>query len=394
MSFVAINRLIEERAAANQGYRRALKRSGKPLLSHARTLTDEQLLDKLRRVGIELSEASFAEVAEHAMSAEEIAKTAITADVQERFETPADEDWVWLALTILWERWYPEWPNLEQLDDRMQAGYALSGSDPVGTCEQWFEAWKDFLILYDMGSFKSIDDFDGAFGGTQFVSNWVGDLDMELANAAVEDPRWHERRLQFASEFLRRFPNEPDLTRENIRRALAEATFGLGDHAGGDELYRQWLKDDPRWGWGWIGWSDAHSGLGEDTARDPRRAEELLKQGLAVPGIRDREDLLERLALLCSDQGRDEEAATLQAESRAVRRSVTRTGNRTLSVKTALDVGEEGLPLDQLPNLAAELRREHERILGAAMPARVKIGRNAPCPCGSGKKYKKCCGGS
>jgi len=27
------------------------------------------------------------------------------------------------------------------------------------------------------------------------------------------------------------------------------------------------------------------------------------------------------------------------------------------------------------------------------MPAKSeKIGRNAPCPCGSGKKYKKCCG--
>ncbi|HHW23437.1 MAG TPA: hypothetical protein GXX26_11250 [Clostridiaceae bacterium] len=22
----------------------------------------------------------------------------------------------------------------------------------------------------------------------------------------------------------------------------------------------------------------------------------------------------------------------------------------------------------------------------------MKIGRNEPCPCGSGKKYKKCCG--
>ena len=22
-----------------------------------------------------------------------------------------------------------------------------------------------------------------------------------------------------------------------------------------------------------------------------------------------------------------------------------------------------------------------------------KVGRNEPCPCGSGKKYKKCCGG-
>jgi uncharacterized protein YecA (UPF0149 family) len=23
---------------------------------------------------------------------------------------------------------------------------------------------------------------------------------------------------------------------------------------------------------------------------------------------------------------------------------------------------------------------------------RIKVGRNEPCPCGSGKKYKKCCG--
>ncbi len=30
--------------------------------------------------------------------------------------------------------------------------------------------------------------------------------------------------------------------------------------------------------------------------------------------------------------------------------------------------------------------------LGQAPPARPNIGRNAPCPCGSGKKFKKCCG--
>ena len=30
---------------------------------------------------------------------------------------------------------------------------------------------------------------------------------------------------------------------------------------------------------------------------------------------------------------------------------------------------------------------------GAARPGRTgKVGRNDPCPCGSGKKYKKCCG--
>jgi uncharacterized protein YecA (UPF0149 family) len=50
------------------------------------------------------------------------------------------------------------------------------------------------------------------------------------------------------------------------------------------------------------------------------------------------------------------------------------------------------------------LRRRHESILGAcveqlnlmrlaALKAErpPKIGRNDPCPCGSGEKYKKCC---
>jgi len=34
-----------------------------------------------------------------------------------------------------------------------------------------------------------------------------------------------------------------------------------------------------------------------------------------------------------------------------------------------------------------------EKLLNQPKPVRsVKIGRNDPCPCGSGKKYKKCCG--
>jgi len=49
----------------------------------------------------------------------------------------------------------------------------------------------------------------------------------------------------------------------------------------------------------------------------------------------------------------------------------------------------------------AQLNREQEMVLshgdGSAQPATTvregrKIGRNEPCPCGSGKKYKKCCG--
>ncbi len=39
----------------------------------------------------------------------------------------------------------------------------------------------------------------------------------------------------------------------------------------------------------------------------------------------------------------------------------------------------------------AELAREGKRIKGPVMLP-PKVGRNGACPCGSGRKFKKCCG--
>ncbi|MCY3986028.1 MAG: SEC-C metal-binding domain-containing protein [Candidatus Dadabacteria bacterium] len=33
-----------------------------------------------------------------------------------------------------------------------------------------------------------------------------------------------------------------------------------------------------------------------------------------------------------------------------------------------------------------------ERVKAPVRRTQKKVGRNSPCPCGSGKKYKKCCG--
>jgi len=49
-----------------------------------------------------------------------------------------------------------------------------------------------------------------------------------------------------------------------------------------------------------------------------------------------------------------------------------------------------------LMNAYEYFRKEREGDLGDRAhkrPNTSKIGRNDPCPCGSGKKYKKCCGG-
>ena len=47
-------------------------------------------------------------------------------------------------------------------------------------------------------------------------------------------------------------------------------------------------------------------------------------------------------------------------------------------------------------NIRTDILRQLEEIVGpaksASAPAKKKVGRNDPCPSGSGKKYKNCCG--
>ena len=51
------------------------------------------------------------------------------------------------------------------------------------------------------------------------------------------------------------------------------------------------------------------------------------------------------------------------------------------------------------PNMIVQFMGEMSESLGVYIPELVKvpisrkkkIGRNQPCPCGSGRKYKKCC---
>ena len=51
--------------------------------------------------------------------------------------------------------------------------------------------------------------------------------------------------------------------------------------------------------------------------------------------------------------------------------------------------------VEMLTRFGHQLDAERRSALdGPDNTAAVKVGRNAPCPCGSGKKYKKCCGRS
>jgi uncharacterized protein YchJ len=150
------------------------------------------------------------------------------------------------------------------------------------------------------------------------------------------------------------------------------------------------LAADPCWGWGWIGWSDCYR-FTRTERQDLNRCEQILREGFSIANVRDRADIADRLADVCEEQGRAEEVKEFrrQAERSAATVEVSRTvssAGKILRQKTQVNLGGAGVPLSELSNVADSLR-------GTSMPAtRQKVGRNEPCPCGSGKKFKKCCG--
>jgi tetratricopeptide (TPR) repeat protein len=387
LSWVAMERIYEREVLPDAKLRK--QAGARPLRANAKRLTDGELLAKLRSFGIEIDRAWLEQRCQRALSAEEIAGPLMDQSKSCGLES----DWIWICVATLWRRWFPDQPSFEELDDKMQAGYELLKTNgAVAACRPWLEAWDDGLHLLDKADIESIEEFDEQFRGTQSLFNWIQDLESELWNAGLEDRQFLSARIALCEEGLRRFPSDDDLLIENRRRALAESYYELGDSGKAESLYREWLDADPCWGWGWIGWSDCYR-FTRTERKDLQRTEQILREGFSVADVRDRADLADRLADVCEEQGRDAEGSKFRREAKRsaaaveVSRNISSTG-KLLRQQTQLNFGGEGLPLSELSNVTARMR-------GATSPApitREKIGRNEPCPCGSGKKYKKCCG--
>ena len=391
-SFRAMDRIIEEEAAANESYRKQLEKVQKPLLSMGRRMSDEQLLEKLRSLNVHLDRATLREWCRKSPSAEALARRlAREPDVK---APGAELDWLWIGLAVLWERWFPEQTNFEMLDDKMQAGYAAIEEEDEGRgCEIWLDAWHHLLAFMDTHNVDTLKGFDERFGPSQDVFNWVQDLTEQLWNAGLEDVHLLRQRIAVCEEAIRRWPGESSHLTESLKADMAETWFTIGQTERAAALFQQWLKDDPQWGWGWIRWADCYAfAPAKKEKRDPQQAERILKQGLAVADVRDRRHILDRLADLYEQTGRSKDADALRDDIQSLPAvtehvEISRVGN-VLKAKSTLDFGDEGIPVDRLGDVAEALGRPPVE----AQARTPRVGRNDPCPCGSGKKYKKCCG--
>jgi tetratricopeptide (TPR) repeat protein len=401
MSWVTLDRICEEQMRSDANIRQLLEDSCRPLRSWAVELSNEELLEKLRGFGLDLDRAALERLCEGALSAEEIARQLIDQCDFRTTEERIDGDWIWICLVSLWQRWWPEKVCLELLDDKIQAGYReLEHRDIATAAASWLDAWSDVVRLCEITGVCSIGEFDDRVPMTQSLFNWSQDLEDTLWNAGLDDSGFLRARIAVCEDALRRFPDEDRLMVENRGRAVAESYFELGETDRAEALFEQSLAADPRWGWGWIGWADLHF-FSNRRPKDHGRAEELLLRGYSTHGVRDREAIAERLASLYEETGRVKEAqgvagsasrAGPPASGMSVRRTVdlVEDGDRAIVRDSATaNFGGEGLPLDRLEEIVAALDASRPSI----RPARAtKVGRNAPCPCGSGRKFKKCCG--
>ena len=87
-------------------------------------------------------------------------------------------------------------------------------------------------------------------------------------------------------------------------------------------------------------------------------------------------------------------ASSLMAFENVLRNVPQQTTHQATSAFAGTTTGTGSTSARSGPSQGSDIVSEAAAAVEKAKPVRVgpKVGRNDPCPCGSGKKYKHCCG--
>ncbi|MFN0051538.1 MAG: YecA family protein [Planctomycetales bacterium] len=398
--FLRLSRSQQSRALKDEAFARDLRQRAQALLLQARQLSDTELLSKLGVLNINLDVSRLEELSRQFSSAEAVLRQLSGNSSGKTADSRAPEDWGWLAVACLWERWLPERPSAELIDDLMQRGYAALDQDDVHkACDLWKQTWHAIGLFMQQRHLGTMEECETALGITEIIVDWVQDYSQSLLDAGREDPSYFPDRLRLCESVLT-LTHDSSLIAAN-ERDLAETHLELGHLEIGDRMFEKLMTKDPQWGFVWICWSDCYYLFASPERANPSRAIELLTRGLAVPGVDDQDEMLHRLQTILEETGRRKEA-------QAVRKQLLRL-ERNQSQREEEEFLAD-LPIVSPPSSAAErfelsfpprplgpapLSPTSDDLgleSGAPLRAPERVGRNAPCPCGSGKKFKKCCG--
>ena len=189
----------------------------------------------------------------------------------------------------------PTVQNRDELDLLMEKGWSLlQKNETANACDVWIELWNSLKNRFKP-EFRDIKDAETIFSGCELIYNWCQDLETELGNAGIEDPVYYQKRIAYCDEFCSIFPESDELLMHNMKRAIAESHFALGNVDDGNRCFKEMIELYPKNVWGYIGWGDMYLWpMKKDVKPDYGKAEQIYKMALGKD-IEGEKDLINRL---------------------------------------------------------------------------------------------------
>lgn len=236
-----------------------------------------------------------------------------------------------------------EW---DEWDDLAQAGYeCFEEQNSDKGLKYWDEAWVIFQnIIGQQIQICSLLAVMEEQNYTYAIDCWLQDYEMELGNAGR-----YEERIALCRKILELFDWQED-DDSCFQCAIGDSLFYGGKKEEACNHYEKWLAEDPQNSNGINGYCWLLTENGEI-----EKAYEVLRRAVwGIPCYADNAILFMRAKHLAQSVGKQDESQWYEQQ---------------------LNKFQEGFSFKKIPVVKPE-----------------KIYPNDPCPCGSGKKYKKCCG--
>lgn len=362
-----------------------------------KALSTEDILAKLESLGIKTNQEDFVNLAKELKSAE---------DLEEKFWCDQlqaegwDEDFSWMAAIELWRRWLPEQPCVEMLDDELghfekKLEHSEQNDDEqIHQLRRTMTFFRQALTMEHDGqlvvdralyerwrrqSYWDLDEFidDIAFG---FAENGFYDEAIEIVDFLY----------QLTGNL--RFLNQK-----------AEYLCESGREEEGLKLFSQTAKDHP---------DDFHTqyeaGAAFGDYRKPqeaipylKRAEELATKEESEAQFEYQLMVAEALLRHYKEEGSTELYREQKKYIKKIKQDIKQQEEKnrqkleekimdSLACQSAVRY-HRAWENHQLTNVADAMTEEADDDFFSKKPDFLKAQRNDPCPCGSGKKYKKCC---
>ncbi len=276
-----------------------------------------------------------------------------------------------------WDKWdelvqcgYEAQDNLYDLDNQddqdnldVQGTQDIQGARGNAPLDYWWQAWEIFQDI--IGQEEKKYSVSGLMEEKDYqypIDEWLQDFEMELGNSEE-----HEKRLDFCRSVLDMF----DWTYDddgNFRAAVGEELYETGKPEEGEAWFRNWLKREPHNAdaWNIFSWCVQKKEGTEAAYRLIR------KEVIGIPCTIHNNLLFRRAGLLAERLELKEDLKWIESQ-----------------LKSYSDSMEEEMESGDLYN---GLYDDFCMPVQKPIVKGKKIYPNDPCPCGSGKKYKKCCG--